>query len=328
MDVRREGPSGFAAGVTSRNGCPRGVDSVGLGGRHPQDSPYVGVGPVAATAAADRPAAPQSETPRERILMDMRFPVRVQRPEERELELKRQELAAVEADLVEQELHLSTLQAEFAAFKAEYLRVVGVRYAELDGIKARIAELRATQAPSDGAAQTAASKARATAESSAAEAHERVSREPTSPFDPPVEFKTLYRTIARRLHPDLAATDEERAYRHEWMAKVNDAYQRQDSEALAALLSAWETSPESVSGTGVSSDLVRVIRQIAQVRRRLDSIRRAIQALQAGALYTLHQKCNVRSDAGWQPAGRDGSVPRQPDQRSATRTRGFGGRGV
>ena len=227
-----------------------------------------------------------------------RPPARVQSPEEHELELKRQELGALEADLVEQELHLSTLQAELAAFKAEYLRVVGVRYAELDDLRARIAEVRAAQAPTDESVQAMASQARAAAESSAAEAHEHMSHEPTSPFDPPVEIKTLYRTIARRLHPDLAATDDERARRHEWMAKVNDAYQRQDSEALAALLSAWEASPESVTGTGVASDLVRVIRQIAQVRRRLDSIRRAIQALQARPLYVLYQKCGVRSDAG------------------------------
>ena len=179
-----------------------------------------------------------------------RLPARVQSPEERELELKRQELAALEADLVEQELHLSTLQARLAAFKAEYLRVVGVRYADLDDLRARIAEARVAQAPTDDAVQAAASQARAAAESSAAEAHGRASHGPTPPFDPPVEIKTLYRTIARRLHPDLAATDEERACRHEWMAKVNDAYQRQDSEALAALLSAWEASPESVSGDG------------------------------------------------------------------------------
>lgn len=231
----------------------------------------------------------------------MPLPARVESPEERELELKWHKLAALQADLVEQELHLSTLQAELAAFEAEYLRVVGVRYAELDDLKARIAELRAAKAPTDDVVQAAASEARATAECSAAESHGRASHEPTSPFDPPGEIKTLYRTIARRLHPDLAATDNERACRHEWMVKVNGAYQRQDSEALAALLSAWEASPESVPGTGVASDLVRVIRQIDQVRRRLDSISRAIQALQAGDLYGLYQKCKTRSDVGGNP---------------------------
>ena len=82
------------------------------------------------------------------------------------------------------------------------------------------------------------------------------------------------------------------------MAKVNDAYQRQDSEALEALLAAWEASPESVSGTDVASDLVRVIRQIAQVRRRIDSIQQAIDTLKTGELHTLYETYKRRRDAG------------------------------
>ena len=64
------------------------------------------------------------------------------------------------------------------------------------------------------------------------------------------------------------------------------------------MLSDWEASPESVAGDGVSSDLDRVIRQIAQVRRRLDDISRDVQVLQAGDPYALYQKCNKRSAAG------------------------------
>ena len=127
------------------------------------------------------------------------FPLRVQSPEERELERKRNELATPKADLVEQELRLSTLRAELAAFKTEYLRVVGVRYAELDDLKARIAETRAAKAPTNDAAQAAATEARATAESSAAEAQGQGAQEPAPPFDPPGEIKTLYRTIARQV---------------------------------------------------------------------------------------------------------------------------------
>ena len=101
------------------------------------------------------------------------LPGRVQSPEERELERKRAELAALEADLVERELELSTLQAELAAFETEYLRVVGRRYAELDEIRARIAEAHAARRPTDDAARAAASTARETAARSAAEVERR-----------------------------------------------------------------------------------------------------------------------------------------------------------
>ena len=229
---------------------------------------------------------------------DGELPARIKSPEEHELDLKQNELAALEGDLVEWELKLSTLRAALAAFEREYLRIVGCRYAALDDLQAQIAEARAVRQPNDGAAWAAAAGARQTADNSAAEVQDRAAQEPMPSFEPRPELKTLYRTIARRLHPDLASTDDERARRHEWMAKVNDAYQQQDSEALAALLFAWEASPESVSGTGVASDLVRVIRQIAQVRRRINSIHQAIDTLEAGRLYTLYEKCRRRRRAG------------------------------
>ncbi len=229
------------------------------------------------------------------------LPVRVQSPEERELERKRSELTALEAELIEQELRLSTLEAELAAFQTQYLRVVGVRYAELDDLKARIAEARAVRAPTDAAAQAEAAKARAGADDSAADVHGRWSEEPVTPFDPPGELKTLYRNAARRLHPDLAANDDDRTRRHEWMTKANEAYRRGDAEALAALVSKWEASPQSVSGTsgtGIASHLVRVIRQIDQVRRRLDSIAWILRERLESDLYALHRKCKTHSDAG------------------------------
>ena len=65
---------------------------------------------------------------------------RARSPEERELALKRTELTGLESELVERELELSTLQQELAVFEAQYLRVVGRRYATLDDIHARISE--------------------------------------------------------------------------------------------------------------------------------------------------------------------------------------------
>ena len=113
---------------------------------------------------------------------------------------------------------------------------------------------------------------------------------PEPPFDPTTSPKTRYRSAARKLHPDLASTDEERARRHVWMAKVNEAYKQQDEDALKTLLMDWEASPESVQGTGIPSDLVRVIRQIAHVRRCIDRIRPIVDALKTGELYTLYTR--------------------------------------
>ena len=75
--------------------------------------------------------------------------IRNQTPEERELERKKAELASLEADLVQRELGLATLRAELRAFEARYISTVGILYADLDEIEAKIAEAQARLSPKD-----------------------------------------------------------------------------------------------------------------------------------------------------------------------------------
>lgn len=91
----------------------------------------------------------------------------MQTPEEQELELERAELPALEQQLVERELDLSTLEQTLAAFQADYLRTVGSRYATLDDIQAQIAEARAAGRPNDETALEAARRARKSVDATA-----------------------------------------------------------------------------------------------------------------------------------------------------------------
>ena len=233
------------------------------------------------------------------IPMEELEPVDTRTPEERELDQKRAELAELESELIERELDLSTLEQELAAFRADYLRIVGRRYATLDGIKARIAAVRASQRPNEPFVQDEARRARETADDTAKQAGNVAPRgEPLPPFEPPDALKALYRTAARQMHPDLAATDAERTRRHEWMAKVNDAYKLRNENALKSLLETWAESPESVEGTGIASELVRVIRQIAQVRRRIKAIEKMVDEIEAAELYALYTQYDTALDDG------------------------------
>jgi len=46
------------------------------------------------------------------------------------------------------------------------------------------------------------------------------------------EIRTLYRSLARLCHPDLAEDDEDRVRRQELMLQINDAWERQDLDDL------------------------------------------------------------------------------------------------
>ncbi len=211
-------------------------------------------------------------------------------PEEGELAKKRAELSPLEAILAQRELELATLQAELRDFEARYLRIVGVRYTELDEIEAQIAEAKARLNPNDERAHGEAERARALAEESAQATESASERRPSHGFKPSDSLKKLYRELARLVHPDTVLDEGEKARRHSLMARVNRAYEEGDEEALRAILNEWESSPESVKGEGVGAELIRVIRKIALAEQRLKTIEKEIHSIEASDLYKLRSK--------------------------------------
>jgi hypothetical protein len=74
------------------------------------------------------------------------------------------------------------------------------------------------------------------------------------------------------------------------MAEANRAYQNGDTEALREILQKYEGSPASVRGTGVAADLVRILRQLKQVRDRPAQIKEEIASLGESDIAILQAK--------------------------------------
>ena len=219
------------------------------------------------------------------------------KPEEEELNLKKQELQGLESKLIELELQLVGLRGELSAFERLYLKEVGVLYAELDEIEAQTAEHLARRDPGNTKAHELANEARARAEESRTAAGELAVKEARR-FAPSSSLKSLYREVARRIHPDLAVNDADRAKRQRLMAQANQAYEIGDEAKLRAILEEYETSPEAVFGEGTGADLVRVIRKIAQVKRRLAEIDREMHQIMATELFELKKKVDEGTKQG------------------------------
>jgi DNA repair exonuclease SbcCD ATPase subunit len=216
-------------------------------------------------------------------------------PEEEELAAKREELARLEAQLAEQELLLASLKAELAAFEGLYLRRVGVLYAELDEWNARLAELHAEQAGTPEAKAEAA-EARTQAEEAYSAAHGEAAE--VQPFTPSPELKKLYREAAKRVHPDAATDEKDRARRERLMKEVNAAYAAGDEEALRRILAGLDTSPDAVQGSGIGADLIRVLRQLNQIRDRIAAIEREIASQLETDLAQLKAKADIAATEG------------------------------
>jgi hypothetical protein len=224
--------------------------------------------------------------------------VRTAKPEEQELARKRDEQAALESELAERELRAANLRAELGAFERQYLHEVGMRYAELDELKAQIAERTAQNQPEAERAQQAARDARSRADETKSVAQEEENASAPKTFKASPEMKRLYREVAKRIHPDLTSDRDDRTRRQLLMAEANKAYERGDESQLKKILSEYESSPETVQGEGPGAELIRVIRRISQVRGRIAEIEAEAQELLRSDLYQLKSRLDEAEQLG------------------------------
>lgn len=194
-------------------------------------------------------------------------------PEEIELNKKRSVLERLENRLAEQEEQMVELREEVKIFEARYTQDVARYYAELDELEAQIAEEEARLAPDDWEIQRKAEEARKRAEESADAMEEENWQACSHKFNPSPQMKKAYYNLAKLVHPDLALDETERERRHKLMAKLNDAYAVGDVKLMDALIEEHRDSPDLIKGDSIGDRLVRLIRQIYQVKRRLRAIK-------------------------------------------------------
>ena len=82
------------------------------------------------------------------------------------------------------------------------------------------------------------------------------------------------------------------------MAEANRAFEEGDEAGLRRILDEYESSPEAVKGEGAAADLIRVIRKIAQVKRRLAEIDTEMQQIMASELFELKKKVDEGARQG------------------------------
>jgi len=171
------------------------------------------------------------------------------RSSDNEQDALRRTLAARQERVAQLELDLLNSQNELAAFNAEIERRLGPLQRRLEALEAELSEARRR------ASRRAMWGARASSPDVPEDVvtqYQRVwgwgSKPPTgqpdrpaaapAPPPPPTgesELKSLYRTLAKRFHPDLAQDPAEKPWRETMMARVNAAYSSQDLAALRQL---------------------------------------------------------------------------------------------
>ena len=217
-------------------------------------------------------------------------------PEEIELNKKQRLLDRLKDRLADREEEMVDLRGELEQFEARYKMEVGRLYADLDEIDAQIAEEEYKLVPDDEEIKKKAEELRRKAEESAANAANEESG--SFKFNPTPEAKKAYHNLARIIHPDLALDAKEKEKRHGLMARLNEAYSAGDQKQLNKLVEDFKNSPDVVKGDSVGDDIVRAIRQVFQIKRRLNELREEKLTAENSELFTLREKVNVEFAEG------------------------------
>lgn len=221
-----------------------------------------------------------------------------QTPEERELHSKIHLLQELEEKLANKELEISTIIGELTSFRTLYYKEIGSRIAELDRINARISELKTLLHPENSEFQARLKEAKEQAEESTqAYEREQLNRN-ISKFTPSDEIKSLFRDLAKKVHPDLAENEGDRNMREDFMKRVNQAYHLGDVKALLEIKQEWQNRPEIIIGEGIGNELIRVIRKIDQLTNRISTINKEIDEINNSELMALMIKVRGSTKGG------------------------------
>ena len=233
--------------------------------------------------------------------------VRSQTPEEREYARYLAEIETRKRRAADLQTELTTLKLALGRFEAEYHARVGVLFVELDRARLaideyerRIARLHAdpTADPNrveEEVRQEFADR-REEVDEEAEEtrryerAFEREQARPKLEADAEEELNRLYRELAKRYHPDLARTEEERRERGPMMQRVNAAVRERDLAALRALYREAEVADPAFEARSIGEKLVWAIREVARLDEVIAGLEAEIAAVRASDTHQMWRR--------------------------------------
>ncbi len=209
------------------------------------------------------------------------FRNRLKTPEEIELDHKYNKLAQFKSELQRHEHAYNLLKSEIRMFEQVYEDILGTRIEALENLEWQLQGLLG-----DGAVKSSAEPLRQEPPFSHFHHTTDLLDDEDFPQDTAeLSLKSLYRGVAKAVHPDLASDEADRRRRQELMAMANEAYQTGNRQVLSDLLSEWEQTPVYSSELDIAMELVRVIRQIALVEQNIHAMIRQTEELKQTDIY-------------------------------------------
>jgi hypothetical protein len=183
---------------------------------------------------------------------------------------------ALEALLGDRRAEFARVESDLRTFEVSYRHKVGTLHEQLEKLELAIA-----------AAELGEISKLVGHDSGAAGGRRAATTPESRPRYTSDAIRSLFRDVAKAIHPDLASDDAARDRRHALMIEANRAYALGDEEQLRFILQAWERSPDAVLGSDPGAMRMRLVRRIAQIEEELDTIAADVAALRDSPLGKL-----------------------------------------
>jgi hypothetical protein len=219
--------------------------------------------------------------------LDVTSLVRSEPSPEADIETLRARMASLEAVLSERSADVVRVKSSLDTFKIRYRQEVGLLHEELDELERAIDE-----------AELGERAKRVQPEAHGSTASPSRPNVDTLPRYTSDAIRTLFRDVAKAIHPDLARDEGARDRRHFLMIEANRAYALGDEEQLRSILQSWENSPEAVQGSDLDARRLRLTRRIAQIEEQLNVYAIELAALTDTPMWKLKMMVDEAAGRG------------------------------
>jgi len=225
-------------------------------------------------------------------------------PEEREYVRYLSEIEVRKRQVIELQTELAVYKEHLGRFSAEYHARVGTLFIELDRIglsiveyQFRLSQLRENP-QSDLAKLERESKRQFTEQREQIyedeeetryyeREHQDEQKRPELNDASELSLKSLYRELAKRFHPDLAKTADERQQREAVMKEVNAAFHKRDICQMRTIGDQHHIDDAEFEEKSIGERLVWAIREVSRLDNLIEAIRSQKASLEAGELGIL-----------------------------------------
>ena len=112
----------------------------------------------------------------------------------------------------------------------------------------------------------------------------------TEPDPAALDLKSLFREVAKRIHPDRAKNAHDELHRNHLMSQANAAFLRNDADLLQRMFNGYDPSTDSGDDQPPAVQLARLTEQIAQTHDDIATIDLEIEALAASEMADLRDR--------------------------------------